>query len=267
MTAPERRAAHGTAASQPERLGTRVSPTFRDEMDRIVFRDEAGQRREVPLSRAARLPFERATPIRIPKSHRGKRGMVGQVSFSSSGQVVVFDSKIEMENILLLDFDPRFAALLGQPLRFEIKTTEWEHTPDLFAREQDGSACLFDVKGEEEQNDPANQLIFSRTRSVCEELGWEYEVLGEIREPFRKNLLLLAGFRREPFDPGGLADEVVETCATPTTIAELGHLCSVTAVVRPLVLHLLWRHVLRCDLETRVIDRETRVWVGGADDV
>lgn len=250
--------ARGTDPRQSARVGTAVLPTFGHEMSRIVFLDEAGRPSEVSLDRAAEFRFERATPIRVPKSFRGKRGMVGRAYFSTCGKAVVFDSRNEMENVLLLDFDPEVVDIVGQP--FRIETPEWSHVPDFFARRRDGSAQVLDVKPEAEQDAPDNQLLFTRMDAVCDDLGWGYAVLPEVPEPLRRNVMLLAGHRRQPFDHGGLGRAIVDACATPTTIADLDRLHPVTAIVRPLVLHLLWRRVLECDLEARVLDRDTQVW-------
>lgn len=241
----------------------RNDPRFREAVTRIAYRDECGRAQEVSLDRAARLPFERSTPIREPRSYKGKRGMVGRAHFATSGRSVVVDSRIELDHVRWCDFDPLVEDLAAQP--FRIVADGWTHVPDFFERLADGSARVCDVKPIGQQEDEANRLVFEKTKDICDALDWAYSVEGELPEPLRTNLRLLAGFRRRPFDPGGLLNAIVEACEEERTIAELDSLHPVRALVRPAILHLIWSHVLTCDIDTRLLDRETLVIVGAGE--
>lgn len=225
--------------------------------DRIVFRDHQRRERECSFHSARALDPDRLTPFRKQASRRNAQNTWGHYFFSKTKKHVIFESRLECSNLILLDFDPDFVTILGQP--FQIWMDGHPHVPDFLARIRDGSQHLFDVKPAEEAAKEKHQAVFSRTRKVCERIGWEYTVLHEPPNPtLFENVRWLAGYRNAPQADPALHAGILNAVGTGRTVAELvDALGESPALVRPLIFHLLWRHELDADLAKELLDQGT----------
>jgi hypothetical protein len=86
-------------------------------------------------------PFELALPVRSFAAFKGQKNFTGEYWVATSRSQVGYESRVERDAAMALDFDPAVVALASQP--FRIAWTEGErrreHTPDYFARLVDGT--------------------------------------------------------------------------------------------------------------------------------
>jgi hypothetical protein len=87
---------------------------------------------------------------------------------------VGYESWLERDRLVLLDFDPDVVGIASQPFWLFWTTAEGKprsHAPDYFARLADGSALVLDVRPADRIK-PRDQAAFDATREVREALGW-----------------------------------------------------------------------------------------------
>lgn len=237
----------------------------------LTYKDEDGEEGICSLRDADALPFETFSPRRRFPSYRGQPSLPGRYYFTrkdGSGdpaEHVVYESLLEKSHLIALDFDPDVIAVSSQPFRLQYRAGgRWrKHTPDFFARLRDGGGRVLDVKGSKRAEEPKTRAVFAATRRACRAVGWEYQVATELDPTYHANLRWLAGFRREVPDPERFAEQLVELAVDPTPLGVLVERVGGPATSRPVLYHLLWNHLLTCDLtqalkETTVITTATR---------
>ena len=81
----------------------------------VVFVDEVGVKQSGALEVLWRTGFERVSPVRSFGSFRGQRSFQGSWWFATTGEHVGFESWVERDAVMLLDFDPDVVAVSSQP--------------------------------------------------------------------------------------------------------------------------------------------------------
>src|SRR6202171_1289957 len=120
----------------------RIEPSADDGFEgSYVAGDGAAPR--VPLAHAWAVPFEQFIPVRRFRSRKGQRHLSGLWWSATTGGHVGFESWLERDQVLHLDFDPSVVGIASQP--FWLHWTDEagkpvSHAPDFFARRRDGSA-------------------------------------------------------------------------------------------------------------------------------
>ncbi|MFI6730786.1 TnsA-like heteromeric transposase endonuclease subunit [Streptomyces atratus] len=156
-----------------------------------------GVERRVPLARAAGVRFEDGRPVREFPSYRGQRNYPGLYWSATAGTHVGYESWLERDHAMALDFDPVVTALASQPLWLfwdNERGKAVSHAPDYFVRRADGSVLLVDSRPENRR--PARDLAkFAATEHACAEIGWSYALWGELDPVESANLRWLAGYR------------------------------------------------------------------------
>ncbi|MFE5108710.1 TnsA-like heteromeric transposase endonuclease subunit [Streptomyces sp. NPDC056663] len=86
--------------------------------------------------------FEDVDPVRTFRRSRGERHFPGWYWAATTGQHVGFESWLERDRLLLMDFDPSVVGIGSQPfwLHWHDGERERRHAPDYFVRREDGSA-------------------------------------------------------------------------------------------------------------------------------
>jgi hypothetical protein len=117
----------------------------------VVFVGEGGAKQSGALEVLWSVGFEHVSPVRSFGSFRGQRSFQGSWWFATTGEHVGFESWVERDAVMLLDFDPDVIAVLSQPfcLRWANQPGARRHVPDFFARLADGSALVIDVRPDE----------------------------------------------------------------------------------------------------------------------
>ncbi len=134
-----------------------------------MFISEDGDRQRTPLTSdmAATVRLERAAPVRSFSSYRGQRNFPGLWWSATSGRHVGFESWLERDHAMLLDFDPHVVGFASQPFRLSWRQDRARsHVPDFFARLADAIGVVIDCR-------PADRIaardaeVFGATERAC----------------------------------------------------------------------------------------------------
>lgn len=208
-----------------------------------------GKRQRRELSQCWNLRFESVPPVRKFVSYKGQKNFTGLRWTASAGCHVGFESWLERDNLMLLDYDRDITAISSQPfvLRWHDGVRDRKHTPDYFARRADGSALLVDVRADDRIK-PEDAEAFAITEVMCREAGWEFRRVGEPDPLLLANVGWLAGYRHPRFGESPLAGRVAECFASPAPLFEGAAMAGGLLATLPVAYHLLWRQVLVTDV-------------------
>jgi hypothetical protein len=232
----------------------------------VVFVDEAGAKQSGALEVLWSTGFEHVSPVRSFGSFRGQRSFQGSWWFATTGEHVGFESWVERDAVMLLDFDPDVVAVSSQPfcLRWGDQPGARRHVPDFFARLADGSAVVIDVLPDELVGaDDAE--VFAAMRRACAAVGWGYRRVGVAGAVLAANVRWLSGFRHRRCGNAPAGSELMRRVAAgPVTVADLVGCAGDRLAVLPALYHLLWRGVLAADLTVAPMSGRTVVRAGRA---
>ncbi len=145
----------------------------------LSYVDAVHERRRRPLLECVTARFEDVTPVRPFRWSRGERHFAGWYWSATTGQHVGFESWLERDRLLLMDFDTEVVGIASQPfwLHWHDGERERRHAPDYFVRLADGSAAVIDVRADE-RIEPKDAEAFEVTRTACSQAGWGFERVG-----------------------------------------------------------------------------------------
>src|SRR5271165_5269588 len=81
----------------------------------LGFIDGGGAERRAPLAACAEVRFEDGMPVRRFRWSRGQRHLPGFWWSSTTGTHLGYESWLERDHVMLLDFDPETVAIAVQP--------------------------------------------------------------------------------------------------------------------------------------------------------
>ena len=212
--------------------------------------------------------------------------MPGYYWCTTTKRHIPYESLLEMNVLVMLDFDPKVSNVFAQP--FELVYPEDEespkkkplrHVPDFLVRRSTGRDRVIDVKPAHRVEKPKTQRVFDLTREACEEAGWGYEIRSEPEPAVFANVEWLSGFRRPPTILEKVKDSALGYAGDPlgTPLGDLVRALAANcpkgypeAFYRPVVYHLLWKHVLTADLSVPLMDTtivRPRITRAGANSV
>ena len=136
-------------------------------------------------------------PWRGFASYRGQSSFSGWWWSATTSAHVGFESWLERDQLMMLDFDPAVLGVVSQPFRLSWRDeagARRRHVPDYFARLADGSGLVVDVRADDrvEERDAA---AFEVTRQACEQVGWRFRRVGAVGPTLLANVRWLAGYR------------------------------------------------------------------------
>jgi hypothetical protein len=209
-----------------------------------------GSEERLPLGKAWAVPFEGGLPVRRFVRRKGQRHLSGLWWCATTGGHVGFESWLERDHLVLLDFDPTVVGIASQP--FWLSWTDdagsrVRHAPDYFTRCRDGSAVVVDCRPVERRK-PRDAAKFEATASACERIGWQYRLVGAPDRIRVGNLRWLAGYRHPRHDLRQVGTLLGEVFATPTPLMAGAEAVGDPIAVLPVLFHLLWSHELVADL-------------------
>ncbi|OJF15431.1 hypothetical protein BG844_04795 [Couchioplanes caeruleus subsp. caeruleus] len=215
----------------------------------IGYAKPDGLERTVSLPDALAVAFEAVPPVRSFARYQGQRSNTGLWWSASTGGHVGFESWLERDHLMLLDFDPMVAAIASQPFRlyYDDGTRVRRHVPDFFARLTDGTGVVIDVRPAARVK-PADAAGFAATGRACALVGWQYRLLHEPDATVTANVRWLAGYRHPRCARPDLQEAAEELLAAPMPLMQAGALLGDPLASLPVIFHLLWRGRLRTDL-------------------
>ncbi|NEA33740.1 TnsA-like heteromeric transposase endonuclease subunit [Streptomyces sp. SID13031] len=213
------------------------------------FVDAEGVERQELLADVAGLRFETGLPVRSFPSYRGQRNWPGWWWSATTGALVGYESWLERDHAMALDFDEDVVAFASQPfwLLMQVDGKQRSHAPDYFARHRDGSAMVLDCRPDDRIG-PRDAAVFGQTARVCEQVGWSYRRVGALPAVAAANIRWLSGYRHGRFGDAGMADRLRDVFVKPLELAAGASRCGLPLAVLPVLFHLLWRHELHTDL-------------------
>jgi TnsA-like endonuclease N terminal len=211
---------------------------------------EDGTQCRVPMADAWAVRFEAMAPARRFNVRKGQRHLPGRWWSATDGGHVGYESWLERDHLMWLDFDPAVVGIASQPFWLSWVAPDGKgvaHAPDFFARRVDDSAVVVDCRPVDRR--AARDVIkFDATRRACELLGWEYRLVGAPDAIVTANLRWLAGYRHPRHRIAGLAAALRDAFAEPALLFAGAQRVGDPIAVLPVLFHLLWRHELVTDL-------------------
>jgi hypothetical protein len=168
--------------------------------------------------------------------------MPGRWFSTTAGRFLEYESLLERDWMLLLDFDREVESICEQPLHLHyVKDGRpARHVPDLLVWRA-GEPELCDVKSEERLEDLVFQAQVRAMELACAEAGFGYRVLSEPDRQLLVNVRWLAGFRERPADPDAERSRMLSALAVGLrTIGEVLSGAREPTLARPLLMHMLW---------------------------
>lgn len=107
-----------------------------------------------------------------------------------------FESWLERDHLMMLDFSPVVRSFAAQPfwLSWSASGKTRRHVPDFFVRQADGRGVVVDVRPDKRIK-PIDAEAFAATAAACESVGWGYRRVGELDPVLAANVRWLAGYR------------------------------------------------------------------------
>jgi hypothetical protein len=205
------------------------------------------------LADAVAVSFERATPVRSIPSYQGQRNNPGLYWAATMSAHVGFESWLERDEAMALDFDPDVTAFASQPLWLFWQESDKvrSHAPDFFARRADGTGVVIDCRPTSRIK-PRDEAAFAATERACAEAGWAYRRVSEHDPVWLANVRWLAGYRhpRHLLEP--TASALLAGCAEPQRLIDAARSVGDPIAVLPVLYHLMWSRHLVADLSERL---------------
>jgi hypothetical protein len=231
----------------------------------VSFVDVGESRRHEPLSLCWIVPFERVLPARAFGLHKGQKSFSGMWWSATTGDHVGYESWLERDHVVDMDFDPAVTGLSSQPFRlwWDQDGKSRSHTPDYFARLRDGTGVVLDVRADD-RIEPKDAEAFAATARACASVGWEFRRSGDTGGAERTvNLRWLAGYRHPRCLDDCRAAGLRRAFREPRPLLDGARQVGDPIAVLPVLYHLLWAHVLEADLDTVLLSPSSAVWCRG----
>ena len=236
-----------------------------DERFALEFQVTGGSWRLEPLSSCCGTRFEEALPARPFRFEKGLRSFAGWWYFATTGAHVGFESWLERDHLMLMDFDPDVRAVSSQPFWLRWRDGDGRsrrHVPDFFARKADGSGMVVDVRPDDRI--PARDAeTFALTAQACEAAGWEYRRAGDLDPVLVANVRWLSRYRHRRCLVPEVAGVLLAAFAGGRGLFEGAELAGDRLRVLPVLFHLMWQRQLAADL-TVPLCTSTAVHCGGS---
>ena len=194
-------------------------------------------------------PFERVAPVRSFPSFRGQVSFPGLYYAATMDAHVGFESWLERDVAMMLDFDPAVVAFSSQPfwLTWAQDGRHRRHAPDYFARLAEGTGVVIDVRPDD-RIEPRDAEAFAATERACREAGWLFRRTAGPGAVLAANVRWLAGYRHRRSYRGDIAGVLAGVFAEPKPL--MGGTCEAgdPVAVLPVLYHLLWTRALVSDV-------------------
>jgi hypothetical protein len=225
--------------------------------------DGAGGRRRLPLRACRDLRLEDAVPARSFRWSRGQGHFPGWWWLATTGRHVGYESWLERDHLMLLDFDPAVTAVASQPfwLHWHDGRRSRRHAPDFFARLAGGTGVVVDVRADDRIG-PRDAEAFEVTARACESVGWEFRRVGTVDPVLAANVRWLSRYRHPRCaGPPGTADALRRAFAAPAPLLAGAAEAGDPLAVLPVLFHLVWHRELTAGLGSGPLGPSGTVWL------
>ncbi|MFJ9822652.1 TnsA-like heteromeric transposase endonuclease subunit [Streptomyces sp. NPDC101151] len=214
----------------------------------LSYVDAVRERQRRPLLDCATARFEDVAAVRPFRWSRGEGYFSGWYWASTTGRHVGFESWLERDRLVLMDFDPGVVGIASQPfwLHWHDGERERRHAPDYFVRRADGSAVVVDVRPDE-RIEPRDAEAFEVTRLACGQAGWGFERVGVPEEALLANVRWLSRYRHPRCQRGPVVDRLREVFAAPFPLMAGADAAGDRLETLPALFHLLWLQELAAE--------------------
>ncbi len=237
-------------------------PTTKEPLIRI--RDHSGER-TVPLKMSGAALFtDDVIPWRIFRWRRGQKHFSGFYWSSTMQKHVTYESRLELQRLLIADFDPTVIKIHSQPFQLvaDCEGRVRRHIPDFLLTHSDASVAVVNVKPEKRLKEAKVSDALAWAESVLAPKGWRHEIWTGDNQIFVENVRFLAGYRRDRMFDDLVLDAVLH-CADGQSIGGVESALEwrlAPDLVRPSILHLLWQNRLQTNL-TQKLDVDSQLVV------
>lgn len=207
------------------------------------------------------IRFEDVPPVRGFRWNKGDRSFPGWYSAVTTGSHVGYESWLERDRLILLDFAPDVVGIASQPfwLHWHEGEEKRRHAPDYFVRLADGRARVADVRAEDQVDEPTAEA-FAAAERACSAVGWDFVHVGVPDPVFMANLRWLARYRHARCGrEADVAERLLEVFRQPRRLRAGAEEAGDVLRVLPALFHMLWVGGLRADLGGALLGRGTVV--------
>jgi len=229
----------------------------------LEFAGADGSLRRVPLEACGGVRFEDTAPVRSFRWSRGQQHFPGWWWLATAGRHVGYESWLERDHLMMLDFDPAVTAVSSQPFWMHWKNGKRarRHAPDFFARLAGGTGVGIDVRADD-RIEPEDAGAFDMTARACAAADWEFRRVGVIAPFLAANVRWLSRYRH-PRCAGRpeVAGALRRAFAAPVCLSAGAAAAGDSLAVLPAVFHLMWCRVLAADLASGPLAMSSMVWL------
>jgi len=227
----------------------------------LEFTGADGTQRRESLTACVTERFESVLPVRSFRWAKGSLNFPGSWWSSTTGEHVGFESWLERDHVMLMDFDPAITGMASQPFWLSWQDGDGRsrrHAPDFFARKADGAGVVIDVRPDD-RIPLEDAEVFRMTALACGQAGWEFRRAGMIDPVARANVRWLSRYRHQRCRREPAAAELLEAFTPGMPLLAGAAQVGDPVAVLPVAYHLLWRRELSCDLSV-VLSGATMAW-------
>ncbi|WFE54172.1 TnsA-like heteromeric transposase endonuclease subunit [Micromonospora sp. WMMD1155] len=237
-----------------------------DENLEVIYLDGRGVEQRVPWGWLPEVVDELERPVRSFPSYRGQRNFPGWYWSATMGRRVGFESWVERDHLVALDFDPSVTGIVSQPfwLLWPCEGKPRRHAPDFLVRMDGGAVLVLDSRPLELVED-ADRQAFAVTDQACGLLGWRYAVWDRLEPVLVSNQRWLAGYRHPRCFDAQVAGRLLAAFAKPRPLMDGAEAAGDPLGTLPVLYHLLWRRELVAD-PSLVLSHRTVVQVAPVTD-
>lgn len=220
----------------------------------VAFVNGVGEPARRRLEECWDVRFELGMPARSFPSFKGQRNWPGLWWSATNGCHVGYESWLERDVAMMLDFDPDVVGFASQPFRlcWPDGAEQRQHVPDFFARRADGTGVVVDVRPDDRIGE-RDTGAFAATELACRQVGWQFRRTGGPGPLLAANVRWLAGYRHPRHSVAALSEALLVAFAEPAPLMAGARAVGDPILVLPVLYHLLWRHRLVTGLSERVL--------------
>ena len=227
----------------------KITVSYRD-VSEVYFENQ-------PLSKLPKI--RRLMHLRRTWAHRKQFHTPGFYYFSSLKKHVYYESYLESQILLHLDFTGDIQALVEQP--FLLSHANQNHIPDFICEHSSGEITLLNVKPAKFISKPDNIADFALADAAAREAGWHHRVMTELNPYYIDNLQWLSAYRDEPYLLEVLTEQILNSLSQTKPLADVVRAVGDPYIVKPVVFHLLWHQRLFTKLEQQ-FSLQMPLWIG-----